>query len=294
MKAMHEAKPPIVHRDLRSFNIFMSSFNPDDVVTAKVGDFGLSTAVPISLSDILATWQWLAPEVTEPNSRYDERSDIYSFGVVAYEVMSRILPFTEFDEFLQKTEQPLTDDQLNNPDLLKQLEGAGFEIRGSKAVREEFLVHKIRTAILNGLRPSMPPSTPRFVSQLVRLCWSATPEERPPFSEIVRLFSTKLGLEDPPVLRKKTGAIKLVDNTKRPSSKMLKMEDFKDDSDFKIKKGYGIAIHDKLVTIKKEIKDKRKAKEAAHVSKDKDKEKESKDKDKEKEKEKDKEREKEK
>lgn len=51
--------------------------------------------------------------------------------------MSRILPFTEFDEFLQKTEQPLTDDQLNNTELLKQLEGAGFEIRGTKAVREE-------------------------------------------------------------------------------------------------------------------------------------------------------------
>jgi len=263
MKSMHEAKPPIVHRDLRSFNIFMSSFNPDDVVTAKVGDFGLSTAVPISLSDILATWQWLPPEVTEPNSRYDERSDIYSFGVVVYEVMSRVLPFTEFDEFLQKTEQQLTEEQLNNIDLLKQLEGAGFEIRGTKAVREEFLVHKIRTAILNGLRPSMPPSTPSFVTQLVRLCWSAVPQDRPPFSEISQLFSTKLGLEDNATLKKKGGGIKLVESSTKAPSKALKMEEFKDDGDYKIKKGHGQQIHDKLVAVKKDIKDKKKIKEAA-------------------------------
>lgn len=180
----------------------MSSFNPEDPVTAKVGDFGLSTPVPIALSDILATWQWLAPEVTEPNSRYralhpkitpilcetsilfifndsldshfdpnpnpnlnptpnsipnpnfryDERSDIYSFGVVVYEIMSRILPFTEFDEFLQKTEQPLTEEQLNNSELIRQLEGAGFEIRGTKAVREEVYLMPTFTLI-----PQSPP-----------------------------------------------------------------------------------------------------------------------------------------
>ena len=113
----------------------------------------------------------------------------------------------------------------------------------------------------------MPASTPPFVSQLVRLCWSATPEERPAFSEIVHLFSTRLGLDEPQALRKKTVGIRLVDTSKRPV-KTLKTDSLKDSGDYKLKKGEGTAVHDKIVALRKELKEKKKAKEAAQAAKE--------------------------
>ena len=40
MLALHEMKPPIIHRDLKSLNVFVIEKN--GVFTAKVADFGLS------------------------------------------------------------------------------------------------------------------------------------------------------------------------------------------------------------------------------------------------------------
>ena len=39
---LHTQKPPIIHRDVRSPNIFMASLSMTDSVLAKVGDFGLA------------------------------------------------------------------------------------------------------------------------------------------------------------------------------------------------------------------------------------------------------------
>lgn len=124
-------------------------------------------------------------------------------------------------------------------------------------------MHKIRTAILNGLRPSMPPSSPPFLSQLVRLCWSAVPEERPSFSEIVTLLSSKLGIEEPPTPapKRKGAGIRFVTEAKKQApSKIL---DFRDSGSYKIQKGSGPAIHERIVTLRREIKEKKRAKEDA-------------------------------
>src|SRR4051812_27981432 len=44
------------------------------------------------------TWQWLAPEVIDAESlKSDERADIYSFGIVAWEILTRAYPFDEFE-----------------------------------------------------------------------------------------------------------------------------------------------------------------------------------------------------
>lgn len=83
MEFLHcQVYPPIIHRDLRSPNIFVLSINSDyDGVNCKIADFGLAQRVVVELSECFFTWQWMAPEVMTPNMTYDERADIYSFGM---------------------------------------------------------------------------------------------------------------------------------------------------------------------------------------------------------------------
>jgi serine/threonine protein kinase len=57
-------------------------------VNVKIGDFGLSRWCPMPLHEFLPTWQWLAPEIFMCGF-YDETSDIYSYGMVMYEIIYR-------------------------------------------------------------------------------------------------------------------------------------------------------------------------------------------------------------
>lgn len=101
----------------------------------------------------------------------------------------------------------------------------------------------------------MPVSTPPFVSQLVKLCWSALPEERPPFSEIVSLFSKKLGLEEAVSLKpRRTMGFKGFSEAKSKRT-LMKMDDFRDQGDYAIVSGSGLVIHQRMVQLKKELKE---------------------------------------
>ena len=148
--------PPIIHRDLRSPNIFLVSRDSNSKVNAKVADFGLSRLVERKIGGVLGTWQWLAPEVIDNDtSEYDERSDIYSFGVVCYEVLCRKLPFLY--DYNQKF--------LRN----------GFFNKWAC----------IDAIINNQLRPVLPPALPQDLRGLIQLCWSAEPSSRPSFEIIL-------------------------------------------------------------------------------------------------------------
>ena len=82
-----------MHRDLRSPNIFLISTDEKAPICAKVADFGLSKKVNNSFNEVLPTFRWLAPEVIDLNyTNYDERSDIYSFAIVLYEIATSKIP----------------------------------------------------------------------------------------------------------------------------------------------------------------------------------------------------------
>ncbi|KAK9810078.1 hypothetical protein WJX72_004440 [[Myrmecia] bisecta] len=90
MHYLHSYQPAIVHRDLKSSNLLMTaSFN------AKVCDFGLSCVqhTPfISSKSQVGTPGWMAPEVLR-NERISEKSDVFSFGVVLWELLTGQIPW---------------------------------------------------------------------------------------------------------------------------------------------------------------------------------------------------------
>ncbi|MFA6409929.1 MAG: protein kinase, partial [Gammaproteobacteria bacterium] len=93
---LHNLPNPIIHRDLKSPNILLSR-NFRAVIT----DFGISTAQALIRATTYTnggggTMAWMAPEqINNPNPNIDtssKKSDIYSFGMICWEIATRQLP----------------------------------------------------------------------------------------------------------------------------------------------------------------------------------------------------------
>ena len=82
-------KNSIAHRDLKPSNIFINS-NSGDIF---IGDFGLAKVSNENNKSILGTPEYMAPEVYEES--YDNRIDIYSFGMCLLEFMTGEIPYSE-------------------------------------------------------------------------------------------------------------------------------------------------------------------------------------------------------
>ena len=115
MAYLHGCKPPVVHRDLKPANLLVNRF-----MQVKIADFGLATPYSIerepahshspgptltslgqaTVQQAGGTPAYSAPEVLLPHGegeggklRFDVKSDVFSFGVVLWEIMVRQRPW---------------------------------------------------------------------------------------------------------------------------------------------------------------------------------------------------------
>lgn len=155
---LHHRKPPIVHRDIKSDNFLI-----DTNYNVKVCDFGLArfkrevTHVQTS-HNRAGTPGWMAPEVLR-GEKFDETSDLYSFGVVLWEMLTLEQPWKEVDPI--------------------QLPGiVGFQGR------------RLR------LPPEAPAGCPLDYISLIADCWHHHPQRRPKMREVVERLSRMAAAAD--------------------------------------------------------------------------------------------------
>ena len=91
MNHLHENK--VLHCDLKSSNILIM----DNYRKVKLCDFGLSTVknkLQKRNRDIIGTPNWMAPEILR-GEKYDEASDVFSFGMVIWEILTEKIPYND-------------------------------------------------------------------------------------------------------------------------------------------------------------------------------------------------------
>jgi serine/threonine protein kinase len=121
LSAAHRAG--IIHRDIKPENIMVNTY--DEV---KVMDFGIARAADESFKTRagirLGTPEYMSPEQAKGLS-VDAQSDIYSLGIVLYEMVTGQVPFTGEDSIaiaLKHIQEPVKSPTLINPHIIPDIE----------------------------------------------------------------------------------------------------------------------------------------------------------------------------
>ncbi|MEM7677485.1 MAG: protein kinase [Myxococcota bacterium] len=99
----------VVHRDLKPENVLLADAGPEGLVP-KICDFGLADLLYSDRSYVnltgsrisMGTVNYMAPEQRQDAGRVDQRADVFSFGVLLYEMLCGELPLGRFPEPSQK------------------------------------------------------------------------------------------------------------------------------------------------------------------------------------------------
>jgi len=134
----------VLHGDLKSLNILIGNGR------AKIADFGMarfqSGEVPSESSAWEGTLAWRDPQLLEDGAEYTAAADVYSLGMVLWELLTRKQPFEDAESY---------------------------------SVLFEWLK-------VDGKQEELPEGAPAVASDLVESCWRKVPGERPSAGEVSR------------------------------------------------------------------------------------------------------------
>ncbi|KAJ8341925.1 hypothetical protein SKAU_G00342160 [Synaphobranchus kaupii] len=142
---LHGMKPKaLIHRDLKPPNLLLVAGG----TVLKICDFGTACDIQTHMTNNKGSAAWMAPEVFEGNN-YSEKCDVFSWGIILWEVITRKKPFDEI---------------------------------GGPAFRIMWAVH-------NGTRPPLIKNLPKPIESLMTRCWSKDPSQRPAMEEIMKIMT---------------------------------------------------------------------------------------------------------
>jgi len=161
----------LVHRDLKPANVIVQELAGEEI--AKVLDFGIakilgSEKLRTATSAKMGTLCYMSPEQLKSPKSVDRRSDIYSLGIMFFEMLTGQLPFeadSEFELMRQTVEQAPPLPSLYNPNL--QPEVQEILLRALAKKREdrfascvemlEAVRHAASKTAVTAPRPELPP-----------------------------------------------------------------------------------------------------------------------------------------
>jgi serine/threonine protein kinase len=144
----------VIHRDLKALNVLVPEQSGS--IDVKITDFGVSHLIDSSERPtvVAGTGFWRAPEMFQTGAYDLKATDVYSFAMTCYEVLTGRVPLADQEK-----------------------------VYGGPAA--------VRLAVSGeGLRPTLPSDLNPDLKLLIEDCWDGKPERRPTFSTICQKLQT--------------------------------------------------------------------------------------------------------
>jgi serine/threonine protein kinase len=177
---LHLTNMGFLHLDLASLNVLVWKDERSHDVRCKLADFSFainrhsissslkkggtdcsSSRIPVSIPDNRD--RWMAPElISSMPSKPSEHSEVYSFGMVVYEILTGQLPYDGLADLA--VAQLVQDDEKREKNLKMPLEVDVLPLNAPAAMQEQF----------------------QSLVTLMRRCLKSQPADRPTFNDIVK------------------------------------------------------------------------------------------------------------
>lgn len=149
MKYLHDQN--YLHRDLKTSNILINN-----ALEPVIIDFGCSSSLNSASQSFVGSLVSIAPEIISGERNHSKESDVYSFSMVCYEVLTKEVPFSTY----------------------KSKENSQFSLM--KKISRQNLRPPVESLIKEKI--------PEFIINLIIQCWSKNVEDRFGFEKIILLL----------------------------------------------------------------------------------------------------------
>uniref|UniRef100_A0A8C8SU86 Serine/threonine-protein kinase WNK3 n=1 Tax=Pelusios castaneus TaxID=367368 RepID=A0A8C8SU86_9SAUR len=177
LQFLHTRTPPIIHRDLKCDNIFITG----PTGSVKIGDLGLATLMRTSFAkSVIGTPEFMAPEMYEEH--YDESVDVYAFGMCMLEMATSEYPYSECQNAAQIYRKvtsgikPASFNKVTDPEVKEIIEGCIRQNKSERLSIKDLLNHAF-FAEDTGLRVELAEDDDGLNSSLALRLWVEDPKK---------------------------------------------------------------------------------------------------------------------